>query len=150
MEKNNRQILICRGTGCESSKSPEIQKPLLKSSLEGTDVEVKFTGCHGMCQQGPIVIVEPEDMFYAKVKTRDVAKIVDQHINEGQDRRPACISGPNKQRKASPLIMTSLSIPAKNDWCFGTAAKSIQKILRIPWQLESIKDLKKPLICHRK
>jgi len=81
MDKDNRQILICRGTGCESAKSPEIQKTL-EEQLEGTDVEVKFTGCHGMCQQGPIVIVEPEDTFYAKVKPKDVAKIVDQHINQ--------------------------------------------------------------------
>ena len=83
MKKNNRTILICRGTGCESSKSPEIQAAL-QESLKDTDVEVKFTGCHGMCQQGPIVIVEPEDVFYAKVKTRDVKKIVDQHINKGE------------------------------------------------------------------
>jgi NADH-quinone oxidoreductase subunit F/NADP-reducing hydrogenase subunit HndC len=83
MEKNNRTILICRGTGCESSKSPEIQEAL-QESLEGTDVEVKFTGCHGMCQQGPIVVIEPEDVFYAKVKIRDVKKIVDQHIHKGE------------------------------------------------------------------
>ncbi len=83
MENNNRTILICRGTGCESTKSPEIQAAL-QESLAGTDVEVKFTGCHGMCQQGPIVIVEPEDTFYAKVKTKDVAKIVEQHIHNDQ------------------------------------------------------------------
>jgi len=81
MENKDRTILICRGTGCESSKSAEIQQEL-ENQLEGTDVEVKFTGCHGMCQQGPIVIIEPEDTFYAKVKTKDVAKIVKQHIQE--------------------------------------------------------------------
>ena len=81
MENKDRTILICRGTGCESSKSAEIHKAL-EEQLEGSNVEVKFTGCHGMCQQGPIVVVEPEDTFYAKVKTRDVAKIVKQHIQE--------------------------------------------------------------------
>jgi NADH-quinone oxidoreductase subunit F/NADP-reducing hydrogenase subunit HndC len=81
MENKERTILICRGTGCESSKSPEIQKEL-EEQLADSSVEVKFTGCHGMCQQGPIVVVEPEDIFYAKVKTKDVAKIVKQHIRE--------------------------------------------------------------------
>jgi NADH-quinone oxidoreductase subunit F/NADP-reducing hydrogenase subunit HndC len=81
MENKERTILICRGTGCESAKSPEIQKEL-EQQLADTEVEVKFTGCHGMCQQGPIVVVEPEDIFYAKVKTKDVTKIVKQHIQE--------------------------------------------------------------------
>jgi len=98
MEKNNRSILICRGTGCESSKSPEIQTAL-EESLEGTDVEVKFTGCHGMCQQGPIVIIEPEDVFYAKVKTRDVGKIVDQHIKKGEPVEKLFYQDPTSKEK---------------------------------------------------
>ena len=49
METNKRTILICRGTGCESSKSPQIQAAL-EEELQGSDVEVKFTGCHGMFQ----------------------------------------------------------------------------------------------------
>jgi len=83
MENENRTILICRGTGCESSKSAQIQE-VLTEELKGTDVEVKFTGCHGMCQQGPIVIIEPEDIFYAQVKLKDVPKIVETHINKGE------------------------------------------------------------------
>jgi NADH-quinone oxidoreductase subunit F/NADP-reducing hydrogenase subunit HndC len=83
MENNQHTILICRGTGCESAKSAEIQETL-EEQLAGKDVEIKFTGCHGMCQQGPIVVIEPEDIFYAKVKTTDVQKIVGQHIEENK------------------------------------------------------------------
>ena len=75
MEETKRTILLCRGTGCESSKSPEIQAAL-EEGLQGHNVEVKFTGCHGMCQQGPILVVEPEDVFYANVKVKDVPKRV--------------------------------------------------------------------------
>ena len=82
MENNHRTILLCRGTGCESSKSPEIQAAF-EEALQGTDVEIKFTGCHGMCQQGPIVVIEPEDIFYAKVKAKDVPKIVEKHLTDG-------------------------------------------------------------------
>ena len=83
MENEHRTVLICRGTGCESTKSPEIQAAL-EEGLQGADVEIKFTGCHGMCQQGPIVIVEPDDTFYAKVKTKDIPKIIDQHLTKGE------------------------------------------------------------------
>lgn len=83
MDNNKQTILICRGTGCESSKSPEIQAAF-QEALTGEDVEVKFTGCHGMCQQGPLVVIEPEDIFYAKVKTKDVPKIVENHIRKGE------------------------------------------------------------------
>jgi len=81
MEANKRTVLICRGTGCESSKSPAIQAEL-EAGLLGSDVEVKYTGCHGMCQQGPIVIVEPEGVFYANVKPKDVPNIVESLVNE--------------------------------------------------------------------
>lgn len=83
MDNNKQKILICRGTGCESSKSPEIQAAF-QEALTGEDVEVKFTGCHGMCQQGPLVVIEPEDIFYAKVETKDVPKIVEDHIHQGK------------------------------------------------------------------
>jgi len=83
MEENKQTLLICRGTGCESAKSAQIQSAL-EEELQGTDVEIKFTGCHGMCQQGPIVIVEPEDIFYAHVKPKDVPKIVESHIKNGK------------------------------------------------------------------
>jgi NADH:ubiquinone oxidoreductase subunit F (NADH-binding)/(2Fe-2S) ferredoxin len=75
MAVDQRTVLICRGTGCESTRSPEIQAAL-DADLQDSDVEVKFTGCHGMCQQGPIVIVEPEGTFYAHVKMKDTPKIV--------------------------------------------------------------------------
>ena len=75
MKTGKRTVFICRGTGCESSKSPEIEKAL-SAGLKGTGVQVKHTGCHGMCQQGPIVIVEPEGLFYANVSTDDVSEIL--------------------------------------------------------------------------
>lgn len=81
MDNNHKTILLCRGTGCESTKSPQIQAAFEEALLE-TDVEIKFTGCHGMCQQGPIVVIEPEDIFYAQVKVKDVPKIVEKHLGE--------------------------------------------------------------------
>jgi len=83
MAAEERTVLICRGTGCESTKSPAIQAAL-DTGLRDSDVEVKFTGCHGMCQQGPIVIVEPEGTFYANVKEKDAPAIVESLLNGDQ------------------------------------------------------------------
>jgi len=44
------------------------------------DVRVKFTGCHGFCQYGPIVVIEPEGVFYTQVKVEDVPEIVQSHL----------------------------------------------------------------------
>lgn len=75
MDNRDRTVFVCRGTGCESSKSAEIEKGL-REGLENSGVKIKHTGCHGMCQQGPIVIVEPEGLFYAKVGTEDIPEIL--------------------------------------------------------------------------
>ena len=65
-----RTILVCQGTGCTSSKSPKIMENFENLIKEKglTDVEVKRTGCFGLCAKGPVVIIRPENTFYAKVK----------------------------------------------------------------------------------
>ncbi|MBP1727472.1 MAG: dehydrogenase (quinone) [Deltaproteobacteria bacterium] len=81
-----RQLLICRGTGCESQRANEIfvalQEGLAKAGLADT-VEVKFTGCHGLCQMGPTVIVDPQGTFYCLVKPEDVPEIIEVDLKGG-------------------------------------------------------------------
>ena len=60
-----KHILVCQGTGCTSSKSPEILeefKRILKEK-QIKNVRVIKTGCFGLCAKGPIVIIRPEDTF---------------------------------------------------------------------------------------
>jgi len=82
----HRKVLVCQGTGCTSSRSEEIRMAIecevKRAGLN--NVEVDFTGCHGFCQQGPIVVVEPEGIFYAHVKVEDAAEIVYSHLKEGK------------------------------------------------------------------
>lgn len=79
-------VLICQGTGCTSSKSEQIRLALedevKKAGL--SNAKVDFTGCHGFCQQGPIVVVEPEGTFYTHVKVEDAAEIVHSHLKDGK------------------------------------------------------------------
>ena len=82
-----KHILVCNGTGCTSSKSVLILekfKELVKQKkLE--NVRVIKTGCFGLCAKGPIVIIRPEDTFYAHVKVEDCEEIINSHIIEGKE-----------------------------------------------------------------
>ena len=81
-----KHILVCRGTGCTSSKSPKIienfRKILKEKNIE--NVRVIQTGCFGLCAKGPIVIIRPEDTFYAMVTPDDCEEIINTHIIEGK------------------------------------------------------------------
>jgi len=82
--KNKRTILVCQGTGCVSSGSPQIHREFEREILEHKlDVEVKLTGCRGFCQIGPSVIVEPDEILYCLLKPDDVKDIVDSHLING-------------------------------------------------------------------
>jgi NADH:ubiquinone oxidoreductase subunit F (NADH-binding)/(2Fe-2S) ferredoxin/Pyruvate/2-oxoacid:ferredoxin oxidoreductase delta subunit len=82
----NRTILVCQGTGCVSAKSPVIQDALeeeiKKAGLD--NIDIKLTGCHGFCQQGPIVIVEPDGIFYSTVEVKDAPEIVESHLQNNK------------------------------------------------------------------
>ena len=81
-----KHILVCGGTGCTSSKSHIIIKKL-KELIKQENIEnvkVIQTGCFGLCAKGPIVIIRPEDTFYALVKVEDVQDIIDIHIKQGK------------------------------------------------------------------
>lgn len=80
-----RIIYVCQGTGCMSSKSDQVREAL-EREVEQTglrDVKVDFAGCHGFCQQGPIVDVEPEGIFYTYVKVEDAPEIIQSHLRDG-------------------------------------------------------------------
>ena len=83
---NEKHILVCGGTGCHSSKSNVIIENLRKKLAEEniTNVKVIQTGCFGLCAKGPIIVIRPEDTFYALVKVEDVNDIVDIHIKGGK------------------------------------------------------------------
>lgn len=87
-EANTREkhILVCRGTGCTSSKSPKIIETFRKIIEEKglQNVRVIQTGCFGLCAKGPIVIIRPEETFYAHVKPEDCEEIIEKHIINGE------------------------------------------------------------------
>ena len=84
-DTREKHILVCHGTGCTSSKSPEIlanfRRILEEKNID--NVRVIMTGCFGLCAKGPIVIIRPEDTFYSNVTPDDCEEIIQTHIVEG-------------------------------------------------------------------
>ena len=80
-------IMVCAGTGCTSSKSPEIMaefERLLAAKGISENVQIVKTGCFGLCSIGPIVMVFPEGACYSRVTEDDVREIVEEHIVKGR------------------------------------------------------------------
>ena len=87
MELFRSHILICGGTGCTSSGSAQLLKrfeELLEQNGLTKEIKLVHTGCFGLCEAGPVVIVYPEGAFYSRVKVEDVDEIVSEHLIKGR------------------------------------------------------------------
>jgi len=85
--KNRISLLVCGGTGCIASQSDEMIVALRTklAKLNMTDeVTVIKTGCFGFCGQGPIIKVQPDNVFYVKLKLSDIDEIINEHIVKGR------------------------------------------------------------------
>ena len=80
-------VLICGGTGCTSSGSATLLSALEEElNIRGLDDEIKVvkTGCFGLCELGPIMIVYPEGTFYSRVTPEVIPEIVEEHLLKGR------------------------------------------------------------------
>ncbi len=87
---SKRKILICCGTGCIANGSKRVHEMFIKEiDSHKMDIAVlpdlKCTGCNGLCERGPIVKFEPEDIAYYHVKPGDVAEIVEKTVLGGEE-----------------------------------------------------------------
>jgi len=96
------QILICGGTGCLSSHSKEI-KLAFEQQLELLDIKEEvglvMTGCFGLCEKGPVVIVYPDETFYTHVTVEDVPIICEEHIIKGRPVESLMVKDPIDKKK---------------------------------------------------
>ncbi len=80
-------VLVCGGTGCTSSGSAAVMQALneqLKENHLDSEICVVPTGCHGLCAEGPVMIVYPDGIFYTRVTAEDVPEIVSEHLLKGR------------------------------------------------------------------
>ena len=91
MKSQTKRILICAGTGCLAGGSEKIYQKLKKMAEDSENVEVEFgpeiahvgvkqSGCHGFCEMGPLVRIEPSNYLYIKVKEEDCEEIFQESI----------------------------------------------------------------------
>lgn len=81
-DPNRPCIAICGGVGCLGGRETLIQafeEEVGKQSLSGK-VDIRVTGCHGFCAQGPNIVIYPEEICYVKVRPEDAADIISQTI----------------------------------------------------------------------
>jgi NADH-quinone oxidoreductase subunit F len=77
------RITICGGTGCHAYGCVRVTDAFKNEVARqgiGSKVDIKTTGCHGFCEKGPLVVIQPSDTFYQRVKPEDVPEILDKTI----------------------------------------------------------------------
>ena len=80
-------LMVCAGTGCVSNESLKIKDKLeseiLKRGLQN-EVSVVTTGCNGFCAVGPLMVVQPDGIFYQLLKETDIPHLVEEHFIKGR------------------------------------------------------------------
>ncbi len=78
-DPNAKQVRICLGTGCTAKGAIRVFERFQEAARQSDDatsvIGAKCTGCHGFCERGPIVVVDPGNLFYSNVKEEDVPEI---------------------------------------------------------------------------
>ncbi len=72
-------VTLCAGTGCCASGCLSVLTSLqneLKRKKLTEKIKVRTTGCHGFCEQGPLIVIEPGNIFYCRVKPEDISEII--------------------------------------------------------------------------
>jgi NADP-reducing hydrogenase subunit HndC len=87
MQIYRSHVLICGGTGCTASGSITLQEALqeeLKKHKLENEVKIVQTGCFGLCEIGPIMVIYPEGAFYCQVQAEDIPELVEEHLVKGR------------------------------------------------------------------
>ncbi len=77
--KYNKIVTLCAGTGCCASGCLSVLSSLrneLKHKKLTKKIKIRTTGCHGFCEQGPLMVIEPENVFYCHLKPEDIPEII--------------------------------------------------------------------------
>lgn len=100
------RVRICAGTGCLANGSAKVKAAFEAEAASrgmalGIDFAAESTGCHGFCERGPLVVVEPGEIFYEKVKPEDAREIFEKTILKGEIVSRLQYRDPNTKKPAS-------------------------------------------------
>ncbi len=87
MKQYRTHCLVCTGTGCVSNHAFDIKEALereiARHRLEN-EVAVVATGCNGFCERGPVMVVQPDNIFYQELDEKDIPFLVEEHFVKGR------------------------------------------------------------------
>jgi NADH-quinone oxidoreductase subunit F len=142
LDKQYKQVLVCGGTGCVAGGSLEIYaeiKRLIEEKGILADVElyeenegvgIKKSGCHGFCEAGPLVRIEPDKFLYLKVGLEDCEEIVNTTLVEGKPIERLMYSKDNKvyhQQEEIPFYKSQTRVVLEH--CGHIDAESIEEYI---------------------
>ncbi|MGB9781174.1 NADH-quinone oxidoreductase subunit NuoF [Caldanaerobacter sp.] len=102
-------VMVCGGTGCTSSGSDEVAARFMEEIKKaGLDKEILIvrTGCFGLCELGPVVVVYPEGVFYSRMKPEYVPEIIEEHLLKGRPVRKYIYGESLEEKAIKPLEET--------------------------------------------
>jgi len=86
--QDNRTVFVCQETPCLSMGSDAVYEALkaevTRQKLNNAAVEISGCHGHGLCEQGPSIVVEPDGIFYIRVQAEDAPEIVSSHLRDGK------------------------------------------------------------------
>ena len=112
------QIVVCGGTGCMSSHSKEIKEEferVLKELELDKEVTVFQSGCFGLCEKGPVVIVYPDETFYGHMTVADVEPLCKEHILKGRVYEKRVYKEATPEEKAKIKLFREMNFYAKQE-----------------------------------
>ena len=134
-KQNQTKVIICGGTGCRANGSLNVAKAFtqeLKKQRLTAKVELKLSGCHGFCQQGPLLVIEPEGIFYRGVScdnnNRDVREIIQKTIKKGKIVERLLYENPQNKKKIAnykdiPFYSRQMRIALRNNGKINQSAQ---------------------------
>jgi len=88
LKESETTISVCGGTGCQAYGCQKVkkafQKELSKGKINNKKITLKYTGCPGFCERGPLVTILPDNIFYQRVKVEDVPQILSETVHHGR------------------------------------------------------------------
>jgi len=87
MAEYRMHLMLCAGSGCVSNRSFRIKEALekeLQNHRLENEILIAMTGCNGLCGRGPIMVVQPDGIFYQMLTEKDIPRLVEEHLLKGR------------------------------------------------------------------
>jgi len=95
-------VSVCGGTGCHAYGCKKVRNQFSRAIRENNleqEIRLRFTGCRGLCERGPIVTILPQEIFYQRAQEKDVPLIISETIKKGKVLEHLLYDDPLTERK---------------------------------------------------